>query len=154
MKGENVAKVEKVLERLERRSNKVAKAMVSPFPVSGVKMDDVSGDILHYMFCTEGMITKCAVHLGKKPKEPVSLEFSLANKGGRRASNFSIERQEVIIEPSLPVFTGDCLTITITPDEEEVIDEVWISFLWLPTVKDADAKLFLMKELENDLSEE
>ena len=38
--------------------------------------------------------------------------------------------------------------------EEEKIEEVWVSLLWTPTVKDIEVKSFLFDEIERDLLEE
>ena len=44
---------------------------------------------------------------------------------------------------------GDCLDISIRPvDESDKLNEVWVSFLWVPTIKDADIKHFLIEGLD------
>ena len=150
MKGDNVADVERVLQRLERRSNKVAKAIISPFPVSNKVSGDVKGDVLFYMFCAEGIITKGMIHIDKKPKTPIDVKFKLEGKEGGRSINFPVDKVDFFIESGIPVRVGDRLTVSVIPAEGEVVNELWISFLWIPTVKDVEVKSFLMEELEND----
>lgn len=154
-KGDNKADTDKILERLFRRSHKVAKAIVSPYPVSNqVSGENLSGEILHYMFCAEGTVTKGMIHLGKKPKEPISIELLLEDKTSGNSAFYSLEKQDTTIGFELPVRAGTRLTISIEGNGTDPVTEVWVSFLWIPTVKDAESKQFLISELEKVMEDD
>ena len=66
---ERVKKLELIIQRLLRRSNKRVKAMVTPVPISSAAFgEDVNGPIMRYMFPCTGEIVKGVVYLSKKPK--------------------------------------------------------------------------------------
>ena len=49
------------------------------------------------------------------------------------------------------------LTASISYESENLeqnVTELWLGFLWIPTMKDVEAKSFLFEELENDLDKE
>ena len=149
MANRSFADNEKIIERLKRRVQKVAKAMVSPFPISSaVKGDDVSGDILRYLFCADGKITKGRVFFPAKPKEAFQLEVKIENEEGGNSVFYSVSKRTAAVEPNIEVKAGDRLTISVISLSDDLVTECWVSFLWLPTVADADAKTFLMQELE------
>ncbi len=58
----------------------------------------------------------------------------------------------MVVSPNTPVKGGDCLDISIEPGSE-LVTEVWVSFLWVPSVKDIEAKSYLIEELEKLLTE-
>lgn len=132
-----------------RRTNKVAKAFLSPYPISNAVFgDDVKGTILCYMFPCSGTISKGFVKFGTKPKESITVNVQISNDSGSSNVGFVLDKKLTIIEPELLVTAGDCLKISITPSDTVTITEVWISFLWNPCVEDTCVKDFLITELE------
>ena len=95
------------------------------------------------------------IHLGSKPKDVVNVEFKIEDKSGGNSVFFPLDKQDFIVEPDIQVTVGSRLTISVEPSGPMPLTEVWVSFLWIPTVKDIEAKQFLMNELvKDDLSEE
>ena len=59
------ASPDKIIERLGRRQRKVASAMITPVPISNAVVgENITGDILYYMFPSDGKITKGIVFFG------------------------------------------------------------------------------------------
>ena len=154
MDDKRIEHLETVTQRLMRRAGKKAAVLITPYPISNAVFGEkVEGPILRYMFPCDGIVTKGFVRLGKKPKKGVILGVKMFNESESASKGFSLDRKFLSIQPNLPVVAGDCLEISIDPDADEPVTEIWISFLWKPTVKDVEAKSYLIEELEHDLQE-
>ncbi len=151
---DRLANIELITKRLMRRAKKASVALITPYPISNAVFGEkVEGPILRYMFPCDGVVTKGYVRLGKKPKQSIELEVKMFNDSSSNMKGFVLSRKFLSIEPNLPVKAGDCLEITLIPSEE-IVTEIWISFLWKPTVKDLEAKSYLIEELEKSVEEE
>ena len=152
MDNKRVEDLEMITKRLMRRVSKRVVVLITPYPISNAVFGEkVEGPILRYMFPCEGIITKGIVRLGVKPKSPIILNIKMFNDSKSASKGFAVDKRSLSIEPDLPVVAGDCLEISLDPGVETVT-EIWISFLWKPTVKDVEAKSYLMEEIEDDLS--
>lgn len=152
MDNKRIEQLEMITQRLMRRASKRTVALITPYPISNAVFGEkVEGPILRYMFACDGIVTKGFVRLGAKPKKNVNLEVKMFNDANSVMKGFALERKSLSIEPNIPVKAGDCLEISLIPGEE-IVTEVWISFLWKPEVKDVEVKSYLIEELENDLS--
>jgi len=148
--------IETVVSRLALRANKRAIALVTPYPISNAVFgDNIKGSVLRYMFPCEGTITKGLIRLGAKSKQGIRLIIRMFDTMGGTSKEFIIDAKVFLSALDIPVKSGDCLDVLVEPvDPNEQITEVWVSFLWTPTVRDIEAKSFLISELENDLIEE
>lgn len=152
---ERLNKLETVVTRLARRATEKKKVLLTPFPIANAVFGNVRGRILSYMFNTSGTITKGCIWMDKKLKEGARIRIELLNDEGGGTKEYILNRREIIVSPNEPVRPFDRLSIFLIPnDPEEVIKECWISFLWVPTVKDVNAKSYLMKEIEKDVLQE
>ena len=151
-----IAFIERVVTRLARRARTTAKAMITPYPISNAVFgEDVGGPVLRYMFPCTGTLTKGLIEIGKKFKEVALVIIDVRNVAHSTSREYIMDRDRFIAEPQIEVDAGDQLTITVLPNnKEDKIEEVWISFLWVPSVKEVKIKSFLIDELENDLLEE
>jgi hypothetical protein len=150
---ERIKKLEIVSERLMRRARKHVVGLITPYPISNAVFGEkVEGAILRYMFPCDGVIIKGMVNLVTKPKKWVSVNVKLFSDARSIIKGFTIEKKTLTIQPNIPVTAGDCLEISIAASPEDVVKEVWISFLWTPSMKDVTAKSFLISELEDDIS--
>lgn len=143
--------IEKVVTRLARKSQKKTTAIITPYPISAcIEGDEVKGDVLKYMFCASGTITKGRVWLGKQLKHGYAIVLTIENELGSNSSSYNVVRQDTVIKPNVSVFSGDRLTISVYPinPEEDKITELWIGFLWIPKIADAQLKHFLLEDLE------
>ena len=153
MKQEDRLKnLEIVTKRLMRRAHKKIVGIVTPYPISSaVTGDKVEGTILKYMFPCDGKITKGMIRLENKPKKWVSINIKIFNDSTSAIKGFMLEKKAMAIEPDLDILAGDCMEISVVPNEADVVKEVWVSLLWKPLVKEVEAKSFLLTELESDL---
>ena len=151
MDNKRIEQLETITTRLMRRAGKRTTALITPYPISNAVFGEkIEGSVLRYMFPCDGTVTKGIVRLGKKPKINITLDVKMFNELGSSPKGFSLEKKLSFIQPNLPVIAGDCLEISLEPSEEPVT-EIWISFLWKPTMKDVEAKSYLIEELEDDL---
>lgn len=151
-----ISKIEDILLRLARRSRVSTKAVVTPYPVSYCATgDDVRDEIMKYMFCAEGNISKCLFVLDKRPKVGVMVTVNISNDVRGVSKSYVLNKKSFIVEPDIEIFSGDKLTVSVFPleGEKENIKEVWVSFLWIPYIKDADIKSFLIDELDKSLDD-
>lgn len=151
-----IAFIEKIVTRLTRRAQRKTSAMITPYPISSAVFgEDVKGTVLVYMFPCTGTITKGLVDIGKRLKEGATIEIDLRDKTGGQSKTYIMSRATFLSEPNISVDSGDRLKISIFPNsDEEFITEAWVSFLWVPSVKEVTIKQHLISKLENDLLEE
>lgn len=153
MDNARIEKLEIITQRLMRRASKRVIGLITPYPISNsVVGEQVEGTILRYMFPCDGMIIKGMVNLVTKPKKWVGVSIKLFNETNSIIKGFNVDKRVLTVKPNIPVIAGDCLEIAIVPAPEEIVKEVWISFLWTPAMKDVTAKSFLLSEIEDDIS--
>ncbi len=147
----SISDMRKMVDRLNRRANKVAKAFVTPYPISScVSGDDVKGEVLKYMFTCQGKILKGGIFLDHKPKKGLSVEIAVVNELTGSSKSYVVDRKSLLFEPKVEVTAWDRLAVSITPlDPTDKFTEVWTGFLWVPNIKEVDVKNFLINELEN-----
>jgi len=146
-----ISHIERILSRLIRRSKKTAEAMLTPYPISNcITGEDVHGTVLKYMFSAKGTIGKGLIRFDKKLKSGVIVTVTLENDLGGQAKTFIANRNQILIEPNLEVYSGDRLTVIVEPSDssEGKLNEVWIAFLWAPHVGEATVKSFLIDKLD------
>ena len=150
---DRLKKLEIVTQRLMRRASKRIVGLITPYPISNsVIGDKVEGPILRYMFPCSGTITKAMMRLETKPKKWVSINIKLFNEKGSIIKGFMVEKKLATISLDIEVDAGDCLETALVPSPEDLVKEVWISFLWSPAMKDVEAKSYLISELEDGIS--
>lgn len=144
--------IELMVSRLMRRARKKHTALITPYPISNVVFgENVEGCILRYMFPCSGNITKAMLYLDKKPKEDIELFIDLIDNTGGMSKNYFITQKQTTIDTKIPVISGTRLEISL--NHIDVITEAWISFLWVPSIKDIEAKSYLINDLESGLLE-
>ncbi len=137
------------VERLQRKRPKRMSAVLTPYPISNyISGNDLSGNVLHYMFCATGKISKGLIRISELSKGAI-LEITIKSDLGDESKSYHMKKSTLIIEPDLEVYSSNRLIVNITSNDiEEKITEVWTSFLWTPSVKEADIRNFLITELE------
>lgn len=147
-----VAYLDRVTARLSRRAHKKISAMVTPYPISACVIgEDIKDEVLRYLFVAKGIITKGMIILDHKPKKGVVVNIGISNDAGGEGKQFIVTKKSTSVEPNIEVFSSDKLTISVNSlDEEDLIKEVWLGFLWVPDVSEAAVKDQLISELEKD----
>jgi len=150
-----IKQLEIITGRLMRRARKKAVGLITPYPISSASFGEkVEGVILRYMFPCEGIIVKGMIRFKEKPKKWHAINIKVFGDSKSSSEGFVVDRKRLVVEPNLAVEDGDCLEISLESSPEDTATEVWISFLWTPSIKEATAKSFLISELENDLLQE
>lgn len=148
-----ITKLETITKRLSRRSVKKTTGLITPYPISNAVIgDNVVGTILRYMFPCDGTITKGMIHFGEKPRDNVAIDVELANELGMSNLSYNTDKQNFVITSDTSVKSGNRLSVSV--ESLEPITEVWIAFLWVPTINEVKAKSFLLNEILNDNQEE
>ena len=151
MNDKRVEDLEKITERLMRRAKKKTSAMITPYPISNAVFGEkVEGVVLRYMFPCNGVISKGIFRFGAKPKKEILGVAKIFNDETQQSKGFTITKKVLAADLSILVKSGDCLEVSIAA-VEDILTEVWIAFLWKPTMSDVEVKSFLIEELENDL---
>lgn len=147
--------IEKVVTRLARKSIKKITGVITPYPISNCVIgEDIRGDVLKYMFPLRGKINKGLIVLGSKPKEGIVVGLTLTNDLGSNAKSYVITKKTMAVDPNVDVYSGDRLTISVHPTNEETkVSEIWIAFTWVPLVEDAQLKSCLIEELEKTIDQ-
>ena len=152
MDNDRVEKLEQVTDRLMRRASKRTTALITPYPISNAVFGDkVEGVLLCYMFPCDGVISKGMFKVGAKPKKEIYIEAKLFNDVEVHSKGFTFNKKTFVADNlAIEVKSGDCLKVSLSPTDE-VVTELWVSFLWIPTVKDVEVKSYLIEDLEDDL---
>jgi hypothetical protein len=147
---ERIKKLEIITERIARKNSKVtSKAYITPFPISNAVFgDEINGVVLTYLFPSDGKITKGMVKLGSKPKDEITICINIFNDYNSESKGFTVNKKNNDLKIDRDVKSGDCLKVTVNPKGETIIKEVWIAFLWKPTVGSSIVKQFLLEEPE------
>ena len=148
-----IGKIERVVMRLCRRAKSRTSTIMTPYPISNcVTGDKVSGAILRYMFCASGDIGSFMVCLDSKPKSKVEISVLIEGKESSKSNSFIMTTKQLSSKVNIEINSGDRLTISINSHGES-ISEVWVAFLWVPKIKEANIKSFLIDDLEVDAEE-
>lgn len=132
--------LEVVTERLSKKQSKQCiKGVITPYPISSACFGEVSGRILSYMFPSNGMVTKGILKLvDKQPKALLTITLENLSK------TVEITKLTSEIDCDLAVFAGDRLTVSISSDNP--LSEVWIAFLWIPSLSEVEVKKVLLED--------
>lgn len=153
--GKRVDFIEKVVGRLARRTKTKHSVMVPALPISTCVIgDDVRGEVLRYMFCSSGTLTKAIVDVNKKPKEPVKIDAAILGPGDGNVKSYVLEKRKMSTILNLQVNEGDKLIVSVTPAGDYLIKEIWVSFLWSPSVGGTQAMKILADDLDKYLEED
>jgi len=145
-----IERIERIVTRLARRSRDVARAVITPFPISNAVVgEDIEGVILRYVFPCKGRITGGYVKLDKTPRIGVAINIRVFNDLTSESKSIIINRKIYAAKTDLNVFPGDCLEVSVK--SEDVIKEVWISMLWTPDKSVTDIHSVLIDELEKNI---
>jgi len=147
-----VKKLEMIIKRLARRSRKTTTAIITPYPISNAVFDDsINGSVLRYLFPCTGKISKALIIINNKLKEGAFVEITIKDDVHTESKSFIITKKINLKHLDLEVDSGDMLNVSVkSVNEQESITEVWMSFLWIPSIKDVHMKNFLIDNLENE----
>jgi len=145
---ERLAKLEKVVKRLTLRQNKVATGLITPYPISATIEGDVEGKVLAYPIPCKGVIKKGFVKFDSKPKCLVDVRVEVESPEQLQSKTLVTERKANVKDLSIETEPGSEVVVTLSYRGDWKASKVSISLLWIPNVRDVEAKSFLIDELE------
>ena len=153
-------KMKSVEVTLQRMSRKMTQKVIGIVPVSPVfdfvYSPDSNGVIMRRLFPVPGKITKVGIAFDVKGKEPLRLLIRVDNDILLRSfsSAFLIKKKSDVLEVDFDIKVGDKITVEIKLKEGEVVEGVWIGFVFEIALKEMNQKEFLLEEVERMIDEE
>jgi len=140
--------VDGYLASWNRRIPKTIAGVITPFPISGYENNPADKVVLRYMFPVGGKITIGGAFFDTMPKDGVDIYLNIHRGDAINSTSVFVNTKTIIVNPNADVIAGDRVVISVVPKGPGEITGVWTSFLWVPEVKVADVKNFLIEELE------
>ena len=154
---EKMKSVEVILQRMSR---KMTQKVIGILPVSPVfdfaHFPDPDGIIMRRLFPVSGRVTKAGIAFDSKGKKPIKLTFRVENDIFLRSfsSAYMIKKKADVLEVNFDIKAGDKITVGIELEEDEIVEGIWIGFVFEVALKDMSQKEFLLEELERMVEEE
>ena len=136
-----------LLKRMSKKLHKTVTGIITPFPISGYIRDPVDNVVLRYMFPASGKVTVGGAYIEIMPKDGIDIYTNIHRGDSVLSNSVWTNKKYVLINPDVGILAGDRLVISVVPKGGEV-SGIWISFLWVPEVKDSEIKQFLIEDLE------
>lgn len=144
---EKMSHLNVLLKRMSKKLHKTVTGIITPFPISGYAKDPVDSVVLRYMFPAGGKITVGGAYIESMPKDGIDIYTNIHRGDSVISNSVWTNKKYVLINPDVGILAGDRLVISVVPKGGEV-SGIWISFLWVPEVKDSEIKQFLIEDLE------
>ena len=151
VKGNTIEKqiehIDVILDRFSRKLHKTTSGIISPYPISNYSMS--AGIVLRYVFPIDGEIPLAAMYIESMPKSGVNVHTIIEIGESRKSDTQLVKRKSVVIRPNIQLKGGTRISVGVTPvnDEEEACG-IWVSLIWVPSIRGAVVKQFLIDELE------
>jgi len=151
IKGETVEEKMKhlnvLLKRMSKRLHKTVVGVITPFPISGYAKDIADSAVLRYMFPASGKITVGGMYVENMPKDGIDIYTNIHRGELVISREIWTNKKYVLIDPDAEILAGDRLVVSVVSKGGDV-SGIWVSFLWVPEVKDSEIKQFLIDDLE------
>ncbi len=150
---EQMKSVDVILKQMSGKLQKTVVGIITPFPISGYTDVPVNSVVLRYMFPADGKVTIGFAFVENMPECGVDIYINLHRGDAVDSVSIFTKKQTITVEPDIEVFAGDRLVVSMKVKGQGEVTGIWISFLWVPKIKDAEVKQFLIDDLER-ISEE
>lgn len=127
--------LERILQRMARRTHKTFVGLVPSAPVFGFAADPMENPVvMQAIFPVDGTITKGAIFFGRmKAKQvAISIKFDLADWNARYG--LAVPKKGVVTDFGYEVKAGTRMTVSVDSPDEDTGD-VWIGFMYEVDVK-------------------
>lgn len=139
--------VDKILKSYSYKLHRTSTGLITPFPISNYS-ETSEKPIIKYMFPADGKITAGGMCIEGMPKAGVSVNITVCSGLECESKVVETRRHNTAISPNLKVRFGSRLIVKIDPiNDGDVVSDIWIAFLWIPAVKDIEARQFLIDDL-------
>lgn len=122
--------IERILQRMARRTHRTFVGLVPASPVSGFVADPVTNPIvMQAIFPADGIITKGAIFFGrmKSKQTPIDIRFDIRDESANYA--FAVSKKGVVTDFDYKVEAGTRMTVSVLDPDEDTGD-VWIGFMY------------------------
>lgn len=122
--------IERVLQRMARRTHRTFVGLVPAAPVFGFLADPmVNPIVMQAIFPADGTITKGAIYFGrmKNKQTPINIRFDLGDWSANYA--FAVPKKGVVTDFDYKVEAGARMTVSVL-DPDENVGDVWIGFMY------------------------
>ena len=135
---------------MRRRLHKTVVGVLTPYPISSYCQSSEQGDVLRYMFPTNGKITSGIMYIEGMPKKGVDINISITGAESRSKS-FKTKKPLSDLKFSEGIVGGDRLIVSLLTDFESGFAlGIWTAFMWVPEMKDAEMKQLLLQSLDSE----
>ena len=136
-----------LLKRMSKKLHKTVVGVITPFPISSYAKDPVDNVVLRYMFPASGKITVGGAYIENMPKDGIDIYTNIHREESVISTSVWTKKKYVLINPDAEILAGDRLVVSVKSRGGDV-SGIWVSFLWVPEVKDSEVKQFLIDDLE------
>ncbi len=127
---------------------KIITGVITPFPITAFMENTQDNNAIRYMFPMGGKITLGTAYFEDMPEIGVDIHINIYRGDAVNSTVLFTNEKYFLIEPDTEVLAGDRLAVSIVPRGEADLNNIWLSFLWVPNTKDAEIKQFVLTELE------
>ena len=138
-----------VARRLARQQNKIRiSSYVTPFPVSSfIKEIPEDKVVFRYMFPGKGKVFNACIYMEGDLKKGVEVAAEIRSvKGDGQGVTHIARNVFTTMNLTFDINIGDRLTVAVNSDVP--VENLWISFMWVPDVSNVEVKKFLKSELD------
>jgi hypothetical protein len=138
--------VDRILRSHSFKLHRTATGIITPFPISN--FSESGGDVIKYMFPANGTITVCGMFVENMPKSGIDISIIVNRNGQSESKSIFTKSPSISTSPNIKISFADRLIVNVVPKrEDEEVSNIWVAFLWIPKVKDADVRNFLIDDL-------
>jgi hypothetical protein len=129
---------------------KIITGVITPFPITSFMENTKDNNAIRYMFPMGGTITLGTAYFEDMPEIGVDIHIDIHRGDTVNSTVLFTNKKYFLIEPDTEVLAGDRLSVSVVPRGEADLENIWLSFLWVPKTKDAEIKQFVELELEQE----
>jgi hypothetical protein len=129
---------------------KIITGVITPFPITSFMENTRDNNAIRYMFPMGGKITLGTAYFEDMPEIGVDIHIDIYRGDEINSTVLFTNKKYFLIEPDTEVLAGDRLSVSVVPRGEADLENIWLSFLWVPKTKDAEIKQFVLTELEQE----
>jgi len=122
--------LERILQRLARRSHRTFVGLVPAAPVFGFVADPmVNPVVMQAIFPADGIITKGAIFFGRMKSRQTAINIRFEGVDGYSNYGFAVPKKGVVTDFDYVVKAGTRMTVSVL-DPDENTGDVWIGFMY------------------------
>jgi len=127
---EKLKNLERVIQRIARRTHRTFVGLVPSSPVFGFVADPVEKPVvMQVIFPADGTITKGAIYFGRMKSKAHYVDVLMESVEGSVHYSFPIPKKGDVSDFGYPVKAGTRMTVSVL-DPDETVGDVWVGFMY------------------------